>query len=198
MVRVKLACPQASCHHQSEYSFSPRHSTQEFTCPTCKTPFITFFGTARRTEIEDRAKTKVYRFMVEDLSGKLSRIEFEEASGADFTIAPRDLLAFLYTQDQHLKGVLNLSSGRLLWVRSASSCFLATAVYGDGAAELETFRAFRDRSLLKSALGRRAVDAYYRRGPEWARKVSARPVLKRATRWVLGGVHDVLWRSGYR
>jgi|ETN02SMinimDraft_2_1059926.scaffolds.fasta_scaffold29735_3 hypothetical protein len=43
-----------------------------------------------------------------------------------------------------------------------SSCFIATAVYGDtNAPEVLTLRALRDEVLNESRLGRRVVDLYY-------------------------------------
>ena len=64
-----------------------------------------------------------------------------------------------------LRGVLDLSSSRVLWVRPVGVCFVATAVYGEGAVELDTFRRFRDVALLPNAPGRLLVAGYYRVGP---------------------------------
>lgn len=197
LIRVKLACPQTHCHHQTDYSFSPRHSTQRFTCPRCHAEFIAFFGTARQMKVEKASRYKRYEFRIEDLGGKLSRLEFDEGSGAEFAIASRDLLAFLYSKDQELRGVLNLSSGRLLWVRKARACFVATAVYGAGAPELAAFRGYRDRVLLQSWMGAALVHGYYRWGPALAALVERGPRLKAAVRWLLERVRRALVRRGY-
>jgi len=50
--------------------------------------------------------------------------------------------------------------------RYTSYCFIATAAYGtETASQLDILRDFRDRVLLKSALGSRFVAAYYRLSP---------------------------------
>ncbi|MCB9656593.1 MAG: trypsin inhibitor-like cysteine-rich domain-containing protein [Polyangiales bacterium] len=66
---------------------------------------------------------------------------------------------------------------------TVSPCFIATAAYGSPlAAEVGTFRRFRDRHLMTNALGRAFVDAYYEFGPEAARSLDERPWLKEAAR----------------
>lgn len=56
-------------------------------------------------------------------------------------------------------------------VSSASSCFIATQVYGDSQApEVEILRSLRSDLLMKSAFGRKLVDYYYQYSPglvEW-------------------------------
>jgi hypothetical protein len=110
-------------------------------------------------------------------------------------VARRDLLAFLYNRDQELKAVLNLTSSRVLWTSPPGGCFLATAVYGEGASELDDFRAFRDGVLLPSPSGRALVRAYYSLGPPLARAVRASPLATRATRGALEALRPHL-RSG--
>lgn len=197
LIRVKLACPQTNCHHQADYSFSPRHPTQRFTCPRCHAEFIAFFGTATQMKVERTGRYKRYEFRIEDLGGKISRLEFDEGSGAEFAIASRDLLAFLYAKDQELRGVLNLSSGRLLWVRKAQACFLATAAYGEGAPELAPFRGFRDRWLLQTAAGAALVHGYYRVGPWLAAQVMERSWMRAALRRALEPVRRALELGGF-
>ncbi len=44
----------------------------------------------------------------------------------------------------------------------SSSCFIATAVYGDiNAPEVQVLRRFRDNVLMETGLGRKIVDLYY-------------------------------------
>jgi hypothetical protein len=65
-------------------------------------------------------------------------------------------------------------------------CFIATAAYGSySAPEVEALRAFRDRYLLTSALGRRFVQWYYRYGPAAAEFLNAHPGYKPAVRALL-------------
>lgn len=163
---VKLACPNTSCQAPGEYQLSPRYATHRFTCHKCRRPFIGYFGESRGVEISPRARGwKHYLFRLEELDGGLSRVEFEEPSGAPFVVAHRDLLAFLYTSNRELRSVLNLSSGRLLWVQRTGACFIATVAFGEEAEELFVFRRFRDDVLLPTALGRAFVRGYYAYGP---------------------------------
>jgi len=60
-----------------------------------------------------------------------------------------------------------------------SGCFIATACYGSpDRQEVETLRAFRDRRLLCSRLGRRFMDTYYRLSPPVAQLVQSIPLLR--------------------
>jgi len=46
--------------------------------------------------------------------------------------------------------------------RDDGGCFIATAVYGDAhAPEVEILRVYRDRVLMQTPLGRKAVEFYY-------------------------------------
>ncbi len=45
--------------------------------------------------------------------------------------------------------------------RRPSRCFIATAVFGEIAPETEQFRAFRDRHLSNSTVGRSLIQLYY-------------------------------------
>ena len=195
---VKLVCPQRSCAAQERYKFSPRYSTHRFTCPKCKRMFIGYFGEVRAVELTRKPGMVRYLFKLEELGGSLSQVEFDETSGAEFGVARRDLMAFLYDKDRDLKAVLNLSSSRLLWVHKGGKCFVVTAAYGEGAPELAAFRAFRDRRLMQSAAGRAAVHAYYAVGPALAKVVVGTPRLRRAVRAGLARTHSWLVRNGYR
>lgn len=197
-VRVKLACPAPSCHHIDDFAFSPRHSTHQFQCPSCKASFVAYFGEVRSAQVTDDARAKVrhYLYRLQEMGGGLSRIEFEDASGGDFLVSRQDLLAFIYSTDRELRGVLNLSSSRLLWLRRGGACFLATVAFGEGAPELAAFRAFRDDVLRRTETGAALVRLYYRHGPAAARWLQRRPRTLGATRRLLSGVHRALeWRA---
>jgi hypothetical protein len=197
-VRVKLACVQSGCQKVDEYAFSPRYATHRFDCPECKVPFIAYFGELRSVEVEDRAgQLKHYRFRLEEVGGGCSRVEFDEASGAELAVARGDLLAFLYTDSRELRAVLNLSTSRLLWVHRGG-CFVATVAFGVDAPELHAFRAYRDRVLLHSVPGRLFVRAYYDYGPALAAGLKARPRALSLVRGGLRRLHRELLRSGYR
>jgi len=86
-------------------------------------------------------------------------------------------------------------------VRSSEAkpwCFVASAVFGEAAAETEVLRALRDSVLRRYALGRAFMRLYYRLSPALAIYLSARPraqelmrhALKPAVaivRWLLDG-----------
>lgn len=192
-VQVKLACPSATCHHIDDYAFSPRHATHQFVCPRCKESFIAYFGEVRSAQVDGgNGQPRHYLLKLEEPGGGLSRIEFEDASGAELAISRQDFLAFLYGSDRELRGLLNLSSSKLLWIRRTGGCFVATVAFGEGAEELRAFRAFRDDVLRRTELGAFAVRVYYRHGPWLARGVKAVPGGRRAVRWMLRRVHAVL------
>ena len=128
-------------------------------------PYVGYLAEARELSVERTSGGRRYGFRVEALGGGLSRVEFEDDGAELLAVLRGDLLAFLYTAQRELRGVTNLSTGRTLWVTRSGPCYLATHVYGEGAAELVYFRTFRDRVLMQSAPARRLVHAYYRHGP---------------------------------
>jgi len=199
-VQVKLACPNASCHHIDDFAFSPRHATHQFVCPRCQQPFIAYFGEVRSVEMEqpEGSSARHYRLKLEEPGGGLSRIEFEDGSGADLSISRQDFLAFLYGPDRELQGVLNLSSSRLLWIQRGGPCFLATVAYGEHAPQLRAFRSFRDEVLRPTALGAWAVRRYYRHGPWLARWVQRVPGARGACRRVLDRIHRAIEVKAWR
>jgi hypothetical protein len=68
-----------------------------------------------------------------------------------------------------------------------SSCFIATAVFGEKSSpQVVALRTFRDERLLSSSLGRSAVDLYYRLSPAIAARIQDSPALKAITRGLLG------------
>lgn len=66
-----------------------------------------------------------------------------------------------------------------------SRCFIATAVFGGDARETQILRAFRDRVLMPSSIGRVAVQAYYVASPPIARLLQRNPILALPVRCVL-------------
>ena len=75
-----------------------------------------------------------------------------------------------------------------------SGCFIATAAYGSPmAAEVQVLRGFRDRSLLRHALGRFVVSAYYQLSPPLARLVASSDTLRALVR---SGLRPVVWWAG--
>jgi polyhydroxybutyrate depolymerase len=65
-------------------------------------------------------------------------------------------------------------------------CFIATAAYGTPTAkQLDVLRAFRDEVLLKSTVGSRLVDLYYRTSPPIANFISEHNVVRTLVRELL-------------
>ncbi len=194
--QVKLLCPNTGCKRINEYGYVPGPGTRRYVCPACDTPFLAYFGELRGLEVELKSSSKRYFFTVDEVRGSgSSRIEFEEASGEEFPVARRDLLVFLYTEERVLKAVVNLTNNRLMWISPASSCFVVTAAFGEGAPELVAFREFRDEVLSRRVWGRELIRAYYRYGPELAQWVVERPGVRRGVRGVLKQVHRVLSKT---
>jgi hypothetical protein len=191
-IAVKLPCP--SCRKVSDVSFSPRLSHHQFLCAHCRTQWAAYFGEARSAEISRRGNKRAYSFRLTELTGAQTRVEVEDASSGELQVARNDLLAFLYLPRPVLRGVLNLSSSRVLWVTGSGPCFVATVAFGSEASELDVLRGFRDRVLLQYPVGRRVVEAYYARGPRLARYVNARPWVRTQTRRALRLVVRVLSR----
>jgi hypothetical protein len=195
---VKLVCPRRNCGAQERFRLSPRYSTHRFECPRCKKPFLGHFGEVRSVQKSDQRGHARYFFRIVELGGAFAQVQFDERTGVEFPVGRRDLVAFLYDEQKDLQGVLNLSNGKLLWVRGADGCFLATAVFGEGAPELEAFRAFRDRALLPTRSGRAFVRVYYALGPRVAAGVARSPALRRLVRAPLERVHAMLSRRESR
>lgn len=189
---VKLCCP--TCRQADTFSFSAANSMHRLVCPRCNQPFLGFFGDVRSVGFTLEAGTRHYVVEVDELNGAVSRVQFEDASSAEFSLARRDFVAFVYTVERELKAVVNLSSGRILWLARSGPCFLATAAFGEGAPELAAFRRFRDEVLRCSAWGRQLERAYYDAGPHLARMVERHPRLRQGVRGGLGRVHRALLR----
>jgi uncharacterized repeat protein (TIGR02543 family) len=85
-------------------------------------------------------------------------------------------------------------------IPTTSGCFIATAAYGNPAAQqLDVLRGFRDGVLLESAAGSQFVDLYYRVSPPIADFIAGDSFLKTMVRellvgpmvWVIGAAGDV-------
>ncbi|MEW6434141.1 MAG: CFI-box-CTERM domain-containing protein [Myxococcota bacterium] len=193
-VEVKLACPW--CQKPGDFTLPPRIAMHSLHCLHCAQGFAAYLAEVRSLEVERlKGNRRRYVFRVEELTGAQSRVEFEHVGTEELVAAPRDLIAFLYGPPTILRGVLNLNSSRVLWLPSVGPCFVATAVFGEGAAELAVLRGFRDRVLLPRRGGRAFVRWYYREGPALSRVVGGRPWLKRATRLMLSGVASAIERT---
>ena len=194
MLTVQLFCANEDCRKPAPYSVAPRYATHRFTCSLCQQPFTGHFAEVRHLEAKSTGRATHYLLQVEPVGGGQSTLEFDDSSGGDLAVAPRDLVVLLYSGTGSLAAVENLTTGHVLWVLPKGPCFLATAVYGEDAPELDDFRAFRDRVLLTRRWGRVLVRGYYRLGPTAAR--CARPSAVRGLmRLVLDRVRRRMTRS---
>jgi polyhydroxybutyrate depolymerase len=74
----------------------------------------------------------------------------------------------------------------------SGGCFIATAAYGTPTAkQLDVLRAFRDDVLLKSTVGSRLVDFYYRTSPPIADFISEHSVVRTLVRELL--IDPIVW-----
>ena len=186
MLTVQLFCANEDCRKPAPYSVAPRYATHRFSCTLCHQPFTGHFAEVRHVESRPTGKSLHYALRVVQVGGGgEATLEFDDASGGDLAVAPRDLVVLLYAGTGSLAAVENLTTGHVLWILPKGPCFLATAVYGEGASELDDFRAFRDRALMPTRAGRSLVAVYYRVGPLLAAQLSGRPRLRRGTRLAL-------------
>ncbi len=174
-LEVTLPCPNPACRRPALYALSTRSATHRFQCTTCKQPFLGYFGEVRSVEQQNRGRSVHHTLRLDEIGGHERLVQFDDASGGHLPVAPHDLVALLYNAGQALVAVENLSTARVLWVQPRDACFLATAAYGPGAPELESFRGFRDRVLLPRTWGRLAVRVYYAAGPHLAKAVFDAP-----------------------
>lgn len=69
---------------------------------------------------------------------------------------------------------------------TGGGCFVATAAYSSSShPDLDTFRKFRDRTLLTNPLGRLLVSVYYQIGPQLAQFVNRNLHIKKLVRFLL-------------
>ena len=127
------------------------------------------------------------------------------AAGEEWTYE----LGHLVPQTTHYIGIQAVSCGvpgeiatttvttTAITFTTVSPCFVATAAYGSPlAAEVGTFRRFRDRHLMNNALGRALVDVYYEHGPQAAEALEQHPWLKSAARAFLTPLAALLHDDG--
>jgi tetratricopeptide (TPR) repeat protein len=80
---------------------------------------------------------------------------------------------------------------------SSDSCFIATAAYGTSShPDLDTFREFRDRKLLRNYFLRSVVSSYYKYGPRVARIVVKSPVIQNYARSLLEKLAKLMRNRG--
>lgn len=86
------------------------------------------------------------------------------------------------------KALSDISSEKIcpLSLEESGGCFVATAAYSSSIhPDLDTFRKFRDRTLLSNPLGRLFVSVYYQIGPQLAQSVNRSFYLRKIVRFLL-------------
>ncbi|WP_413164278.1 CFI-box-CTERM domain-containing protein [Capilliphycus salinus ALCB114379] len=86
------------------------------------------------------------------------------------------------------KALSDISSEKIcpLSLEERGGCFVATAAYSSSNhPDLDTFRQFRDRTLLTNPTGRLLVSVYYQIGPQLAQFVNGSLPLKKLVRFLL-------------
>lgn len=92
---------------------------------------------------------------------------------------------------------LETGAGKLrIESKSGTTCFVATAAYGDpDHPDVVFLRAFRDSRLRASPAGRAFIDFYWKVGPVLAKPVLRSPVLRRSARMAIRGIVQILRRN---
>ena len=92
------------------------------------------------------------------------------------------------------KGGFDLQAIGVMHQLETQGCFVATAAFGSPfATKIDLLRSFRDEYLLKSALGRKAIDFYYRNAEPWAAWIAKHEPLRALTRMLLAPVIGLIW-----
>ncbi len=188
--QLKLPCP--NCRKLSTFFVPYQQSRHLLSCQACAAMFSVFVAEVRSIEVGAVQKKSQYRFGLRDFGGLNSEQVVDDASATQLPVERGDLLAFLSMPATVLRAVLNLTSSRVLWLSHGGPCFLATAVFGPSAPQLDVFRAFRDRHLLPRRSGRLFIRLYYWAGPTLAAWVVKRPRLKQMLYFLLSGLHRSL------
>jgi hypothetical protein len=75
-----------------------------------------------------------------------------------------------------------------------SGCYIATAAYGSPfATKIDLLRSFRDTYLVKSPVGRKMVEFYYRNAEPWATWIAKHDTLRAFVRIMLAPVIGMVW-----
>jgi|YNPNPStandDraft_1061719.scaffolds.fasta_scaffold06340_2 hypothetical protein len=92
------------------------------------------------------------------------------------------------------QGGFDLQAVAVLHAYQGTGCFIATAAYGsawDG--KVQVLRTFRDRWLVKSSLGRKVVEAYYRCSPPLAHWIARHENARVFARFFLAPLVGLAW-----
>jgi hypothetical protein len=190
LLEVKLVCP--ICRVVAPFALGQRVASHPLRCGQCQRDFVAYIGDVRAVQVSRTGPRRSYSLTLEVPTGH-ARVECHDASGSELAVAVGDKVALLYGPPSELKGLLNLSSARVLWLVGPGPCFIASALLDAQDPDLLALRSLRDAWLMPSAFGRWLVASYYAVGPQLAHAVRRQPLLKKAS---TSGVRAVA--AGYR
>ena len=141
-----------------------------------------FFSAGASPTVVDLTATPASGYEFVNWTGDVvSTIAAVNASTTTITINPNT--------DYEIKANFQLKS---VTPPSSGGCFIATAAYGTPTAkQLDVLRAFRDEVLLKSAVGSRLVDIYYKVSPPIANFISQHNVVRTLVRELV--IDPIVW-----
>lgn len=92
------------------------------------------------------------------------------------------------------QGGFDLQAVAVIHAFEGTGCFIATAAYGSTLdRKVEVLRAFRDRWLVESSWGRKAVAFYYRHSPPLAEWIAGHNTVRALVRILLAPVVGLAW-----
>lgn len=191
-LKAQFTCMGSRCHGRSQYDLPAQMAFHRLKCPRCGQAFSALIGHASAPDRTNHGVTSHYALRFELLGEGARLLEFDDASQRPFEVKAGDFLALLYSCTGNLAAIENLTTGALHRIVPRGACFVATMAFGEGAPELDDFRAFRDARLVPHPLGRAFVRAYYLHGAALAGLLSRTAPTRKLARWGLARIHGHL------
>lgn len=135
-----LICPNPNCQIQSFFSFDGSQTHNNYSCPKCKSTFITRIakvrtGTSRRGNarlgtslLSPIVDTRWFSIRVKNFNGSEDLVEFLNYSQQTFEFKSSDMVCFTYAQNE-LKVVQNFTINRWMTIvnlKRKKGCFGTT------------------------------------------------------------------------
>jgi len=125
---------------------------------------------------------------VEVCTDSLCSLMVRSANVAETTwqVSPALNTATIYFWRARARNACGTSAWTPPWYFATGNCFIATAAFGTAdSGKIDTLRAFRDRYLVATPLGKGFVEAYYSWSPPLAEYLSGKPLLRALVRLLL-------------
>jgi hypothetical protein len=174
---------------------SPKFNLVVTVTPDIVPPVITLRGPASVTLPVGSAYVENGASAWDDVDGDISsRIRIQ----SNVNTAVAGTYAVTYTVSDLAGNAAKPVMRQVVVQADGGGCFIATAAYGSHMdPHLEVLRAFRDRRLMTTRLGRRFVGFYYRVSPPIADVIATRPILRFAVRTALTPlIYGLAWADG--